>query len=162
MLTGPAFYDEGNKPLCGTHMDHRNVSKIHVSVLCLAAALAGCSSSESDQVSVQSKMISSCSNSARMALEGWHLNQLPDAYVRQTLQSMQGNVERAASEIEALRDVDTTQREMLARSVTDIVNLLRQAQSQVAHGDHDTAQTTLHLKDAIEGLSLASGVKRST
>ncbi|MGO4485198.1 hypothetical protein EFD55_30005 [Rhizobium pisi] len=97
-----------------------------------------------------------------MALEGWHLNQLPEAYVRQTLQSMQGNVERAASEIEALRDVDTAQREMLARSVTDIVNLLRQAQSQVAHGDHDTVQTTLHLKDAIEGLSLTSGVKRST
>ncbi len=96
-----------------------------------------------------------------MALDGWHLNQLPNAYVRQTLQSIQGNVESAASEIEALRDVDTTERELLTRSVTDIVNILKQAQNQVARGDHDTVQTGIRLKDAIERLSLTSG-RRST
>ncbi|MBA9032862.1 hypothetical protein [Rhizobium leguminosarum] len=142
-------------------MDHRNFSKIHVSVLCLVAALAGCSSSDVDEISAQSRIISSCSNSARMALDGWHLNQLPNAYVRQTLQSIQGNVESAASEIEALRDVDTTERELLTRSVTDIVNILKQAQNQVARGDHDTVQTGIRLKDAIERLSLTSG-RRST
>ncbi|CDM60639.1 hypothetical protein LPU83_pLPU83c_0077 (plasmid) [Rhizobium favelukesii] len=162
MLTGPAFYGEGNKPLSRLNMDHRNFSKIHVSVLCLVAALAGCSSSDADQVSLQSRIISSCSNSARMALNGWHLNQLPDAYVRQTLHSMQRNVETAASEIEALRDVDTTERELLTSSVTDIVNLLAQAQNQVARGDHDTVQTAVHLKDATERLSLTSGIRRST
>ena len=142
-------------------MDHRNFSKIHVGVLCLVAALEGCSASDADQVSAQSRVISSSSNSARMALDGWHLNQLPGAYVRQTLQSMQGNVENAASEIETLRDVDATAREFLTRSVIEIVNLLKQAQSQVSHGDHDTVQTAMQLEDAIERLSLTPGVRHS-
>ncbi|RUM23931.1 hypothetical protein EFQ99_18300 [Rhizobium vallis] len=97
-----------------------------------------------------------------MALNGWYFNQLPDAYVRQTLKAMQRNIESAASEIEALRHVDTAEREALTGSVSDIVNLLSQAQNQVARGDHDTMETATHLKDAIERLSLTSGMRRST
>jgi hypothetical protein len=162
MLIGPAFYGEGNKSLSRVHMDHRNFSKIQVGVLCLVAVLEGCSSSDADRVSAQSRVISSSSNSARMALDGWHLNQLPEAYVRQTLQSIQGNVESAAFEIEILRDVDPTARELLTSSVIDIVNLLKQARNQVAHGDHDTVQTAMQLEDAIERLTLTPGVRRST
>ncbi|GAA3065426.1 hypothetical protein GCM10010520_11520 [Rhizobium viscosum] len=97
-----------------------------------------------------------------MALNGWNLNQLPAPYVRQTLQSMQRSIESAASEIEGLREFDTTERELLTSSVTDIVNLLTQAQKQIVQRDHDTVQTAMHLKDAIERLKLTSGVRRTT
>ncbi|NYJ10869.1 hypothetical protein GGI64_001916 [Rhizobium leguminosarum] len=97
-----------------------------------------------------------------MALTGWHLEQLPDAYVQQTLQSMQRSVESAASEIETVHGVDPTKRELLTRSVSDIVNLLAEAQNQVAHGDHDTLRTIMQLHDAVDRLSLTSGTRRST
>ncbi|MDR9780927.1 hypothetical protein [Rhizobium redzepovicii] len=134
MLTAAAFCCEGNQALTRTNMDRRKFSKIHTWVLYLVAALAGCSSSsDADQISAQARIIASCSNSARMALVEWDLMQLPDAYVQRTLQSMERNVEVAASKIEAVRGLDAKAREV-TRSASDILDILRQARNQVAQG----------------------------
>lgn len=148
------------QPLSRTDMNSPNLVKISVSVLCLVAA--GCSSSDADQIKQHSRIVSSCSNSARMALNGWRMNQLPAPFVQQTLRSTRRNVQNAASKIEALRHADRTQRELVSRSLSEIIDLLAQAQNQVALGDHDTVQTATKLSDAIERLNLTSGMRRST
>jgi hypothetical protein len=142
-------------------MNRGHLSKTHLRVLCVVIGLASCSSSDADQVRAQSKIISSCSNSARVALNAWHLNQVPDAYANRTLRAMQDDIGKAASEIETLRNIGTKEREQLTRSVADIVNLLSQAQNRIATRDHDTVQIEQQLRDATERLSPASGMRPS-
>ncbi|MEF3131096.1 hypothetical protein OS035_06430 [Rhizobium sp. 268] len=95
-----------------------------------------------------------------MALVEWDLMQLPDAYVQRTLQSMERNVEVAASKIETVRGLDATAREV-TRSASDILDILRQARNQVSQGERDTNQTATQLKAASDRLNLTSGVRRT-
>jgi phage shock protein A len=142
-------------------MSRRHLLKSHLGVLCLVAALAGCSYSEANHVRAQTRIISSSSNSAYMALNAWHLNEVPDAFVQQTLQSMQRDIGNAASEIETLRYIDSKERERLSRLIADIDKLLSQATQQVTHGDHGTVQTAERLKDAAHRLSWTSTTRSS-
>jgi TolA-binding protein len=139
----------------------QHLSKVHLSALCLAATLAGCASSDTEQVKTQSKIITSCSNSAHMALDAWHLNQVPDAYANRTLLAMQDDIEKAASEIDGLQALDTNGRAQLTRAVTDILNLLSQAQNQIAARNHNTMQTEWELKEATERLSQGFSMRPS-
>jgi len=67
----------------------------------------------------------------------------------------------AADVIQALGHVDTKERERLATSVADIINLLSQAQDRIVRGDHDTEQTAKQLKGATEHLRLTSVTRPS-
>jgi hypothetical protein len=126
--------------------------KAELYVICLVAALAGCSSSDADQVRTQSKIISSSSNSARMTLNAWRRRQVPDAFTRQTLLSMRNNIERAIDEIDTLQVIDVGERDGLKSAARDISSLLTQSERQVIRGDRDNGETVENLKKATDRL----------
>jgi hypothetical protein len=137
--------------------------KAELYVICLVAALAGCSSSDADQARTQSKIISSSSNSARMTLNAWRRRQVPDAFTRQTLLSMRNNIERAIDEIDTLQVIDVGERDGLKSAARDISSLLTQSERQVIRGDRDNGETVENLKKATDRLlSLTTSQGHST